>query len=225
MTGKIVLLIEDDKKVQGYNKFLLMEEGFTVETAMTLADARAFMQNRLPDIIVLDRGMPDGEGLDLLREIRSRGNRIPVLLLTGYGEDKEVELGFDMGCDDYLAKPYTFGVLHKRLTRLLKNAEQVPEVITRGLLTLKSIQQEAFVNGVNLMLTPIDFKLLQFFTQNESSLMNADYIYEKVWGKPMLGDSQALSSAVLRVRKKIKGCGYTITTEYGNGYCFERGDA
>jgi DNA-binding response OmpR family regulator len=222
MSGKLILLVEDSKKVQNYNRRMLADEGFAVETAMTLANAQAFLMSQKPDAVVLDIGMPDGSGLDFLRELRQT-SKIPVLLLTGYGEAKDVVAGFETGCDDYLPKPYTFEVLLARLKRLLHSAEQVPEVVTRGLLTLKLTPREAFVNGVNLGLTPKDYALLQFFIQNENRLMTVETIYEKVWGRSMAGDSRALGNAVSRLRKKLRGCGHTISADYGNGYRFERG--
>jgi len=101
MNGKIVLLVEDNKDVQTFNKALLEQKGFVVIMAFTIAQAVQFVESNHPDVIVLDRGMPDGEGLDFLEELRSRGDKTPVLLLTGFGKDFEVEQGFDAGCDDY----------------------------------------------------------------------------------------------------------------------------
>ena len=224
MNGKAILLAEDDKKVQSFNKRLLAGEGFAVQTAMTLADARGILEQQAIDAMILDIGMPDGNGLDFLRELRQT-SRIPVLMLTGYGETSDVIKGFESGCDDYLRKPYTFEELLARLKRLLYRAEQLPETVTRGALTLNILAKEAFLNGADLMLTPKDFALLQYFVQNEGRTLDRDVVYEKVWGRPMAGDSQALGSAVSRLRKKLTGCGYTISGGYGNSYCFERGEA
>ena len=209
---------------------MLESRGFSVETAMTLSAARTFFErktrrgNRLPDVVILDIGMPDGSGLDFLRELR-RTSKIPVLLLTGFGEAKDVVLGFQTGCDDYLPKPYTFEVLYVRLLHLMQNTSQVPETVSRGLLTLWLTSGEAYINGENLMLTPKNFALLLFFVQNEGRLISAKQIYETVWGQPMSSDSRALIKAVSRLRQKLKGCGYTISAEYGNGYCFEQGES
>lgn len=223
MNGKRVLLIEDNKKVQTFNLDLLTRQGFAVETAMTLADARACLSRQTPDAIILDIGMPDGNGLDFLKELRQTSG-IPVLMLTGYSETADIVKGFKDGCDDYLTKPYTFAELLVRLQRLLKNAERVPETVTRGLLILRLASRETFVGSDKLDLTPKDYALLQFFVQNEGRIMQMAYIYETVWGQPMAGDSQAISSAVSRLRKKLKGRGYTISAEYGAGYCFEPGE-
>jgi len=223
MSKKLILLIEDNKKVQKYNSLLLRENGFEAAIALTIADARAFMERRTPDAIVLDRGMPDGSGLDFLKELR-RTSMIPVLMLTGYREEFDEIQGFDTGCDDYIKKPYTFDVLLRRLNRLLKTSQQVPETITRGGLTLKPASSEAFVNGANIGLTPKEYDLLQYFVQNEGRIMTPEQVYEAVWGQPMTGDANAVKNAVVRLRKKLTGCGYTISNNYGSGYQFEHGE-
>ena len=224
MKDKLILLIEDNRKVQNFNSRMLVRSGFAVATATTLASADDLLQKQTPHAIILDIGMPDGSGLDFLQKLRQT-SKIPVLLLTGYNETKDIVRGFQSGCDDYLTKPYTYEELLARLLRLLKNAEQVPEIITRGSLTLKLISREAFVGENDLLLTPRDFALLLFFIQNENRVMQAEYIYAQVWGHPMLADSRALENAVSRLRRKIRGSGYTLTSAYGSGYAFERGEA
>jgi DNA-binding response OmpR family regulator len=222
MKSKLIYLIEDVKKIQEYNKLMLEEEGFTVETAMTLAAARALLAKRQPDVIVLDRGMPDGEGLDLLRELRAEGIKTPVLVLTGHGHDKEQEVGFDAGCDDYMPKPYTFGVLHKRLLRLLKSAEEVPERISSDALTMDVLSGQAFLRGVDLALKPKEFALLLLFVQNKNKMMEADYIYEKVWDAPLIGSKNALHTAISNLKKKLALFGEDIETERGVGYIYRK---
>ncbi len=222
--NKRILLVEDMEDVQAFNKRMLEIEGFTVSCAMTLKQARNLLDRQETDAIILDIGMPDGNGLDFLRELRLT-SKIPVLMLTGFTTNVDQVRSFRSGCNDYLQKPYTFEILLLRLTSLLKSAEQIPEAITRGALTLKPTLQEAFVNGEDLLLTPNSYRLLQLFVQNENKLMNLDYVYEKVWGQPMAGNSKALVMAVSRLKEKLKGSGYTITSERKNGYCFERGEA
>lgn len=224
MNKQTILLVEDNEKLNDGNRRMLEAEGYKVLTAKTIAEAREQLSHFSPDIILLDIGLPDGSGLDFLEEYRLTSD-VPVLMLTGYGETADIVKGFNDGCDDYLTKPYTFTELLVRLQRLLKNAERVPEKVSRGLLTLRIASREAFVGSDKLDLTPREYALLQFFVQNEGRIMQIEYIYETVWGQPMAGDSQAISSAVSRLRKKLKGCGYTISAEYRTGYCFESGES
>ena len=223
MIEKMILLVEDNVKVQTFNRELLKRQGFAVETVMTLADARSYFQekSRRPSAVVLDIGMPDGSGLDFLRELRERGDKTPVLLLTGYGKDDDIKFGFDAGCDDYLPKPYTFGVLLARLKRLLQSAEQVPERVTHGVLTIDILSGQALLHGKDLFLSQKEFTLLLMFTQNEGQVIGIERLYEKVWGQSLNNNTGALTNMIYRLRKKIKGSGYDIVAERGQGYCFE----
>jgi len=220
MNGRLILLVEDMQEVQNYNKRMLEDEGFAVETAMTLADARAVLARKTPEIIVLDRGMPDGEGADFLRTLRAEGNKIPVLLLTGYGESTDVVEGFKSGCDDYLTKPYTFDVLLVRLERLLNSAGQVPQMVRTGSLQLAISSHQAFLNGKNMGLSVTEFFLLLYFTQNERKTTSAECLYESIWGQPMNDNNQAVRTAVSRLRTKLKGSEFVIDFEWSEGYRF-----
>jgi DNA-binding response OmpR family regulator len=222
MKEKLILLVEDSEKVQNYNRRMLEDEGFAVETAMTLAAARLFLETGKPDIIILDIGMPDGNGLDFLRELRQT-SKIPVLMLTGYGESKDVVIGFKSGCDDYMPKPYTFDELLVRLERLLKNGEEIPKTIVKGSLKLDLLSTQAFVNNTDLVLTGKEFALLFLLVQNEGETMSAENLYETVWKQSLVGGNPTLRKHISEIRSKLEShvSGYTISNVRGGGYCFE----
>ena len=221
MTGKQILLVEDSSRVISFNKRLLEGRGFAVDSAMTLAQARESVKRRMPDAIILDIGMPDGSGLSFLQELRQT-SKVPVLLLTGFDEDDDVIAGFESGCDDYLPKPYTFGVLLVRLQHLLQNTDKMPETIAKGRLRLKIPPMIALVDSVDLLLSQKEFALLLLFVNHENRALASEYIYEQVWGQPMAGSTGAVRFQISRLRKKISGSGYTIVFKQGAGYCFER---
>jgi len=218
--SKTILLVEDNADVQDFNQFLLEKQGFAVDTANTLAAARGIVAWRMPDAIVLDIGLPDGSGLSFLKELR-KTSKVPVLVLTGYGKDGDVVRGFKSGCDDYLSKPYTFEVLLARLEHMLQSAEQVPKWMIYGSLKLDVICGKAFLHGADLLLAHKEFALLLTLAQNVGQTLGAGYLYEKVWGQQMNGNTSALKNMVYRLRKKIKGSGYDILAERGQGYVFE----
>jgi DNA-binding response OmpR family regulator len=156
-------MVEDDKQIQAVNKNMLTRRGFDVRLAMNLAEARAALETAVLDAIILDIMLPDGSGLNFLRELRAGGSDIPVLLLTALHEDDDVVRGLSEGGDDYLTKPYGYDVLAARVEALMRRSGRLPKTLVKGLLTLDIPSLRAFVNGEDLMLSPKDFALLQFF--------------------------------------------------------------
>ena len=223
MNRKIILLIEDNERVNEFNRRLLEKQGFTVLIAPTLLSAREMLSQCCPNALILDIGMPDGSGLDFLRELRLT-SKIPVLLLTGNGHDKDVELGFSLGCNDYLPKPYSFGVLLARLRNLLQSAQQIPETIVRGLLTLRTASMTAYNNGEDMLLAQKEFAILLLFIQHEDKILCTEYLYEQAWGQYMHKNNHAIKKVVSRLRSKLVGSGFSINNEYGEGYRFEQGE-
>jgi len=222
MNGKRILLVEDDKRIQAFNKELFEGQGFDVRTVMTLADTRIALAQQMPDAIVLDVNLPDGNGLDFLRDLR-RTSKVPVLLLTGFGKDEDVVIGFQSGCDDYLAKPYSFEVLLVRVKNLLHGAERVPDAVSIGALKLDMLANRAYIDGEDLSLTDKEFAIIRLLVQSEGDVISADDVYERIWGQPMAGDRNALQVAITRLRKKIEPAGYNIISMRGKGYVFTKG--
>jgi len=221
--SKIVLCVEDNIQVQMINKPLLEAKGFTVKMAMNLYEARTEVNLEMPSLIILDIHLPDGNGLDFLRELRGT-SMIPVIALTNNKEERDIVEGLASGCDDYIPKPYTFPILYARIEALLRRAEHIPQSITKGALTLRVSSNQAFVNGKDIGLSKdIEFSILCIFADNENRFLSAEFLYEQAWGQPMLGSDSALRNAIYKLRKKLEGSGYVITGEYGKGYCFERG--
>jgi DNA-binding response OmpR family regulator len=220
--GKKILCIEDNPQAQMINKAMLEARGFAVELAMTFCEAREAVAEEMPDLIILDIHLPTGNGLDFLRELRKTSS-VPVIALTNSKEEQFIMDVYASGCDDYIHKPYTISVLCAQIESLLRRTEHIPDTITKGDLTLRVNSNQAFVNGKDIRLSKdIEFSLLCIFTQNEETILSAECLYEKAWGHPLAGNTQALSSAVKRLRGKLKGSGYTLANEYGIGYVFRK---
>lgn len=226
MSG-LILLVEDNEQILRGNERMLKRRGYHVLTAMTLGEAwerlsaSASGGKHSVDAIVLDIMLPDGSGLDFMRELRLKSN-IPILLLTGLTTPEDVVRGLSDGGDDYLTKPYDFAVLLARVKALLRRAGRLPDVMTKGALKLDIVSGQALLNDCDLLLTQKDFALLLIFIQNEDKVMSAEYLYEKVWKSPLGDDTQALKSAISRLRKKLTGSGYTIVPQRYEGYAFEQ---
>ncbi|GHV11230.1 DNA-binding response regulator [Clostridia bacterium] len=222
LNSKLILCVEDEPFILENHRKILTDAGYNVICAENLKQAEAHLSGQSPDAIVLDIMLPDGNGLDLLKRLRSEGSRVPILMLTAWGKASDVARGLKLGANDYISKPFEYTVLLARIEAMFRNMEYVPETIVKGLLTLNIVAGQAFLNGTDMLLTQKEFALLLLFVQNEERAINAEYLYEKVWGVPMSGDSQAVTSAVSRLRKKLVGSGYGIYAERNEGYIFWR---
>ncbi len=225
MNSKLILLVEDELDILENHRNFFEEEGYRVLLAATYEQAREHLARETPGAIVLDIMLPDGNGLDLLTGLRGAGSKIPVIMLTAWGKSSDVARGLRLGANDYMSKPFTYEVLKARVDAMFRNVEQIPETITRGGLTLNLTSQDAYIAGEKINLSPNEYKLLQFFIQNEERVMSSEYLYESVWGQPMAGNDNAVKKAISNLRKKLSGSGYAITNEYGGAYRFEHGEA
>ena len=221
MNSKVILCVEDNLQVQLFNQSLLEAKGFTVKPAMSLAQAREICAAAMPGLIILDIHLPDGNGLDFLRELRQTSH-VPVIALTKDSEEEDLVAGLASGCDDYVTKPYAFPVLYARIEAVLRRTSSLPESIEKGALKLDVTAGQALLHGKDMLLTQKDFALLLLFAQNEGRTVSAEALYEKLWKAPLAGNINALKNAVSRLRAKLGGSGYAIVTRRGEGYLFER---
>ena len=219
--NKFVLCVEDDKAMQLMNKSMLEAKGFTVKTAMTLREAHEHMSAEMPDIIILDIHLPDGNGLDFLRELR-KTSQVPVIALTNNKEEQDIVEGLKSGCDDYIHKPHSFPILYARIEALLRRTQNVPETITKGTLVLETYSNTALIDGEDLRLTGREFDVLFLLVQHEDKLLTEDFIFEKIWGQPLINDKNALQVVISRLRKKIETSGYDAVKMREKGYIFTK---
>jgi DNA-binding response OmpR family regulator len=220
MSG-MILLVEDNERIQANNKAVLERNGYAVRLAMNLAEARKELADATPDAIVLDITLPDGNGLDFLRELRQT-SQIPVLLLTAFGAVKDTTAGLDAGGDDYLAKPYNVKELRARVDALTRRAARVPETLTKGRLKADVVAGQAFLDGRDMLLTQKEFSALLLLMQHENETLSAEYIYEKVWRRDMIGDDNPIKVTLSKLRQKLTDSGYVIAAKRGEGYSFEK---
>ena len=233
MSDKVILLVEDDVNLNKINRMALTSEGYTVHTALTLAEARKRLNNCSPDLILLDVKLPDGIGFDFCKEIRQKPGfaAVPVLFLTSVNDNAGEMEGLRSGGNDYLRKPYDIDLLRMRVANLLRlqenTAQQViteQKIITRGNLSIDTVARRVYLNGTDLNLQTKQFGLLHTLVQHENKTVGTTYLYEMIWGQSMGKDSGAIRRVVSDVRGKIEGSGYSITSERGEGYCFEPGE-
>jgi len=216
-----LLLVEDEPVVQSNNKKILQRRGYTIKQALTLAKAREIMSEELPKGIILDLQLPDGNGLDFLQELRKESG-IPVLILTAMGNTEDIVRGFQLGSDDYLTKPYDLSVFLMRVEALLRRSSAIPDVLDYDAFKLYPATSRATLDGEDLSLTQKEYAIMQLLLQNTSRPLNAEYIYEKVWGFEMAEKDNSLKVAMAKLRKKLADFGYTVTASRGEGYYLEK---
>jgi len=220
--NKTVLLIEDNRQIMDANVRIFKLSGYTVREAETLAQARESLAQTLPDAIVLDIKLPDGNGLDFIPEIR-RFTSAPLLLLTSMSERDERINGLRAGGDDYITKPYDIDELVARVDAFLRREAMQKEksnIISHGALTLDVVAHQAFLNGEDLGLSPKEFALLRYFLMNEGKTLGTEELYKKVWNQPINDDTRALRMRISALRSKLADSGFEIEGVYGKGYCF-----
>jgi DNA-binding response OmpR family regulator len=221
--SKIILLVEDNPKILAANRRILERDGHRTLTATTLAETRERLKSAVPDMIVLDIMLPDGSGLDFMRELREICDA-PVLFLTAKTERNDRLAGLRAGGNDYISKPYDIDELRERVAAFLRlsAARKPPSKLILGALELDIVADRAFVNGEDLLLTQKEFALLLLLAQSEGKTLAADALYAKIWGRPMAGDKNTLQATLSKLRKKLAPSDFDIRASRGRGYALER---
>jgi DNA-binding response OmpR family regulator len=187
---------------------LLKREGYDTLIAYTAAEAREAVKSVVPDLIILDVILPDGNGFELCKEFRKQTDK-PVLFLTGKSETESKVTGLSTGGDYYLTKPYEYdeflAVVNSMLRRERKTRKKIAEVtaIERGPLLLNIHDGKAFVGGRDAELSHKEFAILLMLMENEDRELTYETIYESVWKSPMYNDSSALRQQISRLKKKL----------------------
>ena len=223
---KVILLVEDNVKLNDANSRAFKLSGYEVHTALTIAEARAALTRITPDVILLDVMLPDGDGFDFCEEIR-RSTQAHILFLTAKTEQEDMIRGLMTGGDDYLMKPFHPEALIAKVASAMRRREmdKIPaKTLSIGNLTLDFLAVQAFVDGVSLLLTTKQFALLRLLAENENKTVTMEALYEEAWKEPMAGYHKTLRRHISELRNKLteNGCSHTVRNIYGKGYRFER---
>lgn len=214
-----VLLIEDDALVGEGIQVGLRLAGLTVDWVDTLDAARAVLGHSAFDVIILDLALPDGSGLSLLRDYRSQGGELPVLILTAFDEVSERVAGLDAGADDYLSKPFDLDELAARLRALQRRAHgRSQNLIRHGDLHFDPASLEVQLHGETVTLSRRETSLLQLLLENRGRVVSNDRIQDRLYGWTEGVESNAPSVHIHNLRRKlgrelietVRGVGYRI---------------
>jgi len=200
-----LLVVDDEAQIVTALTRGLEREGYDVEASHTGLDAVALTAAGSPDLIVLDLNLPDIDGIEVLRRVRA-WSQVPVLVLSGDGEEQRKIAALDEGADDYLEKPFGLGELRARVRALLRRAGATPDsstVSSDGIevdLALKAVT----VDGSTVRLTPTEWRLLQLFVAQPGKLLTHQYLIGKVWGASHGGETlQTLRAHLRSLRRKL----------------------
>jgi len=218
-----LLLVEDENDIQRFLRSSLEEAGYQVEAAGDGTTAERLAVDGQFDILIVDLGLPDQDGITLILRLRQLGVRAPVLILSARrGVDDRVR-GLEQGGDDYLTKPFALAELLARLRNLLKRTNPAGNEATRLRvldLELDLLRREATRSGQLLQLTPQEFVLLEYLCRNAGRVVTRSMILDQVWGMRIQPDTNVVDVHIYRLRGKVDGKGMQplIRTLRGVGY-------
>jgi len=201
-----LLLVEDEVEIQGFLRRSLTEAGYQVEAAGDARTAERMTIESTHDVLVVDLGLPDEDGLSLILRLRQLGLRAPVLILSARRSVDDRVRGLEQGGDDYLTKPFALAELVARLRNLVKrNSSSVAEATRLRVLDLELdlLRREASRSGEILNLTPQEFILLEYLCRNAGRVVTRSMILDEVWGMRIQPDTNVVDVHIYRLRGKV----------------------
>ena len=219
-----ILVVEDDKEIRTFIRSSLSVEGFDVKTAVSVSEAKAMLHNELPDVMVLDLGLPDGDGIELVREVRKQHN-LPILIVSARHQEAQKILLLDAGADDFLTKPFSVGELLARIRVALRHrGTTLSAAITEYLLDDLQVDLASHVvrfRAEVLHLTPTEFKLLARLVRSAGRVVTHKQLLADVWGSEFIDHTHYLRLYMAQLRAKIEENPAEpryLLTETGVGY-------
>ncbi len=216
-----ILVCEDEERLRKIIVKYLINEGFHVMEAENGKKALDFFFEQSIDLIILDIMMPEYDGWSVCRSIRQESD-VPIIMLTARSEESDRVFGFELGADDYVTKPFSMKELLMRVKALLKrssNISQDERVIGNIKIDIKA--HKVFIGGNEIDLSPKEYDLLIYLSQNKDLALMRENILDKVWGYDYYGDLRTVDTHVKRLRRKIQDSTAKIETVRGVGYRFE----
>lgn len=226
MTDKSVLVVEDEDSIRDMVKFALERADYRVSVAASAAEARTQIADARPDLLLLDWMMPGVSGIELARELKNNPTTrdIPIIMLTARAEEEDKVRGLNIGCDDYVSKPFSFPELIARIQAVLRRATPGGEeerVEVAGL-EVDHASQRVSANGEPVKLGPTEYRLLHFFVSHPERVYTREQVLDRVWGQNIYVEERTVDVHIRRLRKALQPHGFDnmIQTVRGTGYRF-----
>ncbi|GGG18469.1 response regulator transcription factor [Paenibacillus aceti] len=222
--GKRVLIVEDEARIREVISDYFLQDGWEVSEADNGREALDWFDTMYPDLVILDVMMPQMDGFEVCRELRFRSG-VPIILLTAKSADQDKLLGYELGADDYITKPFSPKVLVAKANSLMKrvtdNYRPDGYQIKFGSSVLNTLAHRLEVNEVEVELTPKEYELLLLLINHKNMVVTREVIIAKVWGIEFEGDNRVVDSHIKKLRSKLGYDSQYIRTVIGVGYKFQ----
>lgn len=220
-----IYVVEDDKNIREIETYALKNSGYAVDGFECAADFYKALDEKIPNLILLDIMLPDDDGLSIVEKLKAKANlkSIPIILVTAKTTELDKVKGLDMGADDYISKPFGVMELISRVKAVLRRTADKKEekLLSIGKVFLDDEKHAVYVEDVPCELTFKEYELLKLLMQNEGVVTSREKILEKVWGTDFEGESRTLDMHIKTVRQKLKEEGSRIKTVRNVGYIME----
>lgn len=218
-----ILVVDDESRMRKLVRDFLTKQGFEVlEAGDGEAALDIFYKDKDIALLILDVMMPKMDGWQVCREIRSH-SKVPIIMLTARGDERDELLGFELGVDEYISKPFSPKILVARVEAILRRTSQTDEdgVLRAGGVEISKISHIASIDGVPMELSYKEFELLAYFMENQGIALSREKILNSVWNYDYFGDARTIDTHVKKLRSKMGEKGEYIKTIWGMGYKFE----
>lgn len=219
-----ILVVDDESRMRKLVKDFLLKKKFQVLEAVDGEEAMdIYYKEKDIALIILDVMMPKMDGWEVCREIRKDNSKIPIIMLTARGDERDELLGFEIGADEYISKPFSPKILVARVEAILRRSGQdsAEDTISAGGIVIDKAAHLATVDGNPMELSFKEFELLTYFLENQGIALSREKILNSVWNYDYFGDARTIDTHVKKLRSKMGDKGEYIKTVWGMGYKFE----
>jgi len=225
MLNEYVLIVEDDIQIRNFISYALRQENYQCMTTGTAQGALSLLVSEHIDLVLLDLGLPDFDGIEVIKKLRE-WSQTPIIVISARDQDKEKAAALDTGADDYLTKPFSTTELMARIRVALRHSYRQDKLEIRSVINVSSLSIDlekhlAYLEEVEIHLTPMEYNLLALFFKNIGKVLTTNYIIKEIWGVAYGSDTQSLRGLMSGLRRKIEknpGKPQYIITEIGVGY-------
>lgn len=227
-TGRKILVVEDEKAIRDMLRFALERADFLIDEAEDVASANDYLAESRPDLILLDWMLPKISGLEFAKQLRSEAiyKDLPIIMLTARGEEHDRVYGLELGCDDYVTKPFSTSELIARVNAVLRRCRDggMDETVQVEGLMIDTAAQRVLANGESLHLGPTEYRLLNFFAGHPERVYTREQLLDRVWGRSVYVEERTVDVHIRRLRKALEPHGFDhyVQTVRGTGYRFSK---